>query len=160
MDWLDILDYSKVHNFYSLKADTGKIAYDFGEPIIARVTITNISKYDITVGPDGAIHPDIWIDVQLKPVANQNLSGRPLDRFRQKLLLHPRESVETVVRVDQGPAGLDATGKSQFAHVACSSVLTNPLSQQGGIAPGPGGYREQFSHTMGAQRESADARGL
>jgi len=149
MDWLDILDFSKAQRFYELKADgLGKILYEFGEPVLARVTLTNLSKYDITIGADGIIHPDLWFDVKIQPVLNQTLPGVALDRITQKMILHPRESVDTVVRVDQGQLGNVLQGNPNLRMALYFSVFTNPVSQQGGIAFGPGGYRAQFSHTL------------
>jgi hypothetical protein len=144
-EWLDFIDPGKANRFYLLRADPLKVGHAYGEPMIVRVTVRNTGKYDITVGPDGAIRPDLWFDVQLRGVINQQLQGVAFDRLTQQSVLKPEEQIVQTVRVDQRDlAGILAQ------HPAASlplffSVLTNPLTNPGGfIAPGPGGQRQSF----------------
>lgn len=143
-EWLDFVNFSKVKNFYALKGECLKVAHQFGEPIMAKITITNISAYDITIGPDGAIRPDLWVDVHVSGLQQQNFSGVAFDRMGMRFVIHPKESVSQVMRVDlDGLSGM--LGSNPIVSVPLYfSVLTNPATQQNGIAPGPGGSREQF----------------
>ncbi len=143
-DWLDFLDSQKVKALYALKAEPLKVAHVYGEPILARVTIANTSNFDITLGPDGAIRPDLWIDASIKGLTQQYLPGVAFERLGQKLLLKPRESLSQIVRVDQGNLAALLNSNPTVGVPLYFSALTNPITQQAGIAPGPGGYRVQF----------------
>lgn len=141
-EWLNFID--RPHDFYILRGDPLKVSHAYGEPIIARVTVQNIGKYDITIGPEGAIRPDVWFDVVLRGIQQGGYLGVAFDRLTRHVVLKPRQSIVQDVRVDQGqlPAALQ-----QSAAVAIPlffSLFDNPLTLPTGIAPGPGGQRQQF----------------
>jgi hypothetical protein len=143
-DWLDLLDLARASRFYNLKAETAKVAHSYGEPMIATVTITNLSSYDLTIGPNGAIRPDLWVDVQIKGLAQQFIAGVAYERMGKQVLLKPKQSISQSLRIDQGPLAVLMTRNPQVELPLFFSIVTNPLSQQGGIAPGPCGQRQQF----------------
>jgi hypothetical protein len=143
-DWLDILDFQKVKSFYALKAEPKKVGHSYGEPILADITITNTSTHDLTVGAEGVIRQDLWIDVQVKGVAQQHIPGVAFERIGQRLVLKPKQSITKTVRVDQGGLAVLLTRNPQVEMPLYFSILTNPLAQASGIAPGPAGQRQQF----------------
>jgi hypothetical protein len=143
--WLDFTDPQKVQTMYSLKAEPLKVAHEFGEPILARITIANTSDYDITIDPAGAIRPDIWIDAKIRGIAEQYMSGVAIDRLGGKVLLHPKDSIWQIVRVDQDGLASVLTSNPSVEVPLYLSTLTNPVTQSAGIIPGPGGYRVQFT---------------
>lgn len=147
-DWLDILDPRRTREFYSLKAEPLKVSHSYGEPMLARVTITNTSVHPITLGPEGTIRPDLWVDAQVKGVGQQSFPGTAFERLGQKLVLRPRESISQVFRVDQDGVASLINSNPTFGLPLYFSLLTNPVSQEAGIAPGPGGYRVQFTRVI------------
>lgn len=152
-EWLDILDFTKVKSFYAFKAEPLQVGHSFGEPILVRVTLANTSNYDITIGANGTIRPDLWFDVQIKGLVQQYLPGVAFERLGGKVVLKPRDYVSQVVRVDQGNLAGVLAGNPQVGIPLFFSVLTNPITQQTGIAPGPAGYRVQLSRVV--ERSSA-----
>jgi hypothetical protein len=143
-DWLMIL--TKPNLFYELRADTRKIEFEFGEPMVATVTIRNLSKYDIAMGADGTIRPDIWIDAQLRVLQQQNLAGVAFDRMEQGTVLKAERGFQLTqeLRVDLGSLGQTLSSNPLLSVPIYLSVVTNPVSIQDGIIPGPAGFREQF----------------
>lgn len=143
MRWLDFLDLGEAKDFYVLKADPVQVAHKFGEPILAKITITNSGPFDITIGPDGAIKPDLWMDLRLNRPEQRNLPGVAFDRMTARLVLHANETVSQIVRVDAGPVVGILASNPMLEMGLIYSVLTNPMTVQG-VVPGPGGYRVQF----------------
>ncbi len=144
-DLMDFLDFDKVKNFYAIKAQTDKVPFTHAEAIVATITITNVGQYDLTVGPNGAIRPDLWFDVQVRGLVTQYIPGIAFERIGEKLLLKPKESMSVSVRLDQGPLNAMFQSNVMVSLPLYFSVLTNPLTQSTGIAPGPGGFRAQFT---------------
>ncbi|HMB96082.1 MAG TPA: hypothetical protein VKK61_08600, partial [Tepidisphaeraceae bacterium] len=146
--WLDFVDPQKVKLMYSLKAEPLRVAHSFGEPILARVTISNSSNYDITIGSDGAIRPDVWVDAQVRGIGQQYMAGVAIDRLGQKVVLHPKDSISQVLRADQDGLGKTLNNNPSVEVPLYLSVLTNPITVQAGIVPGPGGYRMSFTKVV------------
>src|SRR5258706_14400590 len=88
MEWLSIVD--QPQNFYMLRGEPLKVPHAYGEPMLARITIQNISNFPITIGSDGVLHPDLWIDAQVRgamqATAPQSLSGTAFDRMGHELI--------------------------------------------------------------------------
>jgi tetratricopeptide (TPR) repeat protein len=145
-DWLDFID--KPQAFYAIRAEPLQVAHHYGEPIIARIIVQNLGEHDITIGPDGAIRPDLWFDVQVRGAFNDFVPGVAFDRLTQQVLLKPRQAMEQTVRVDQDrllqmmQANASATLPLYFF------VVTNPIATSVNIAPGPGGQRQSFHKTI------------
>lgn len=159
-DWLDILDLAKAKNFYSLKVEPLKVPHAFGEAMFARVTIANVGQYPITVGNEGTLHRDLWVDVHIGGIVQQNLPGTAFDRFGQTVLLKPRESITQNIRVDQGSLA-EAIQKNPIVSMPLNfSLFTNPMMQRNGVAPGPAGYRVQFSRVMERSPSPLDSRNV
>jgi tetratricopeptide (TPR) repeat protein len=154
-DWLKILD--QPQRFYNLRFDPIQVGHEYNEPMIARVTVRNISDQDLTIGEDGVIHPDLWIDAQLRGLHQQAMPAVAYARLGDRLILHPGESITRRVRVDQG--ALENFLKSDPGEPiqVAAGVTTNPVIGNGGAAPGPAGQRAELSSIF--QRDGFAMRG-
>ncbi len=151
--FLDILD--RPSDFYKLKADPLKVGHSFGEPILTQVTIQNVSDFDLTLGDDGVIRPDLWFDARLLGLAQQSFSGVQYDRMGQQLVLKARSvgqfggAASQTVRLDSGPLSLLIDSSPQVAISMLFSLFTNPVAAStNSIGPGPAGYRVQLSRQV------------
>jgi hypothetical protein len=142
MNWLKIL--SAPQGFYSIRAgmEGGRVTYPFGEPMIARVEIRNISQYDLTIGPDGVIQNDLWFDAQLRGLFQQPITGAAYDRIGQRVVLKPGEFISQTVRFDQGQLSQLLFANPNADVMFYGQVRTNP---RGDGSTGPCGYGVAFS---------------
>jgi hypothetical protein len=128
--WLNILD--QPQSFYVLRAELvdengrPRVLFPYGEPMIARVAIKNISKFDITIGPDGVIKNDLWFDANLRGLVQQVVAGAAYERLGQKLVLKPADVVYQTLRLDQGQLSNLITGNPQPTLTFYGQVRTNP----------------------------------
>jgi tetratricopeptide (TPR) repeat protein len=147
--WLEFLD--KPQDFYQLRGETLKVSHEFGEPIIARITFSNIGPYDITIGPDAAIRPDVWIDASIRGIVQQMYPGVAYDRLTQRVVLKPRQQFSQNVRVDQGQLLSTLHNSATVSVPIFLSVFDNPIMTPGGPAPAPGGQRQPFMKVVNRQ---------
>jgi tetratricopeptide (TPR) repeat protein len=87
--------------FYQVQVNPVKAAYKYGEPILVRVSLQNISSVDLAIGDDCAVHPELWIDAHMRGTLANNIIGAAIGRLDQRLALAPNDIVSTVFRVDQ-----------------------------------------------------------
>jgi hypothetical protein len=73
--------------FYKLTAEPLTVSHAFGQPVLATVTIQNVSDYDITLGDDGTIKPDLWFDAKLIGLVQQVIPAIAYDRIGQQVVL-------------------------------------------------------------------------
>jgi hypothetical protein len=141
-DWLQILEAPM--KFYLLKAQmvNGRVLFPFGEPMFAEVTIKNISQYDITIGPDGVIRPDLWFDANLRGVVQQAVTGAAYERLAAPLVLKPNQTITQVLRLDQGSLYAELASRPQPSITFYATVRTNPRGEGGWS---PGGYGVPFT---------------
>lgn len=140
--WLTIVE--EPQSFYTVRGEPMRGSYPFGEPMFCNVTITNNSDFDLTVGPNGVLKPDLWFDAQLRGMVQQQLVGITYDRISQVMVLKAKSSISQIVRIDQ--AGLHdilTTNPTPSIQVFVSA-LTNPTSIGGRIEAGAAGVRVQF----------------
>src|SRR5207237_7252038 len=95
-EWMQITE--NPARFYSLRIEPVRSALQVGDPVLLRVTITNISDYDLTMGPEGVIHPDLWFDAQLKGVAAEILPWESFDRMNKRTVPPGKQSVSQTLR--------------------------------------------------------------
>ena len=145
-DWLDFID--KPQKFYSVRCEPVKVAHQYGEPIITRVIVQNTGPHDITIGPDGAIRPDLWFDVQIRGAFNDFVQGVAFDRLTQRVLLKPGQTLVQTTRVDQDRLLQTMQGNASATMPLYFFVVTNPISTSVNVAPGPGGQRQSFFKTI------------
>jgi predicted Zn-dependent protease len=114
-------------SFYSLQVTPLKSTYKFGEPILVRVTMQNISSVDLAIGEDCAVHPDLWFDARLRGIMNQGVSGVAVGRLDQRLVLAPGDMVSTVVRVDQDSLQRLFTDNPKIDLAVNLMLIMNPI---------------------------------
>ncbi len=151
-------------NFYAIRGEPLKQAVAYAEPLMARVTIANVSDYDIVLGAGGMIQSEFAIDAGLPQVNIQNLP-QPLPsvavgRFTSQLVLHPRQSTSQVVQLDEGILGRVLLQVPQPVLTVQPQIRTDPATAPGGRpACMPGGYSIGFVRAF--QRNGFDmSRGL
>lgn len=140
---------------YAIEAEPLQTTYDFGTPVLARVTIQDISNVDITVGGDSLLHPDLWFDAQTIGIAGQTFPGVAFDQLQGAMVVHPHQQVSQVVRLDEGSLRqlLRNSPAAEATTVNCD-IVTNPIplrdltSRQEFAMPGPGGQAANFFRTF------------
>jgi tetratricopeptide (TPR) repeat protein len=132
--------------YYTVRVEPYRVAHRFREEVYVRVSIENISTFDLTIGPDGLIRPDLWFDAQIGGLVNKMIGGVAFDRLAGPLVLKPKQSTPgQVIRFDQGQL-LDLLDANPGATVQIVGfAMTNPVGTAKSIAPGPGGQRVQFT---------------
>jgi hypothetical protein len=140
-DWLRVIDAPQ--NFYVLQAgmEHGKVLFQYAEPMFAKVSIKNISPFDLTVGPEGVIRNDLWFDAQLRGLIQRTVTGAAYERLSQALVIKPGQTITQTVRLDQGQLGQILAGNPGPSITFNGHVRTNPSPS----GSGPGGYDVQFS---------------
>ncbi|HEY8668823.1 MAG TPA: hypothetical protein VIL86_19405, partial [Tepidisphaeraceae bacterium] len=131
--------------FYLVKASPMQVAHEFAVPMFARVTIQNVGDFPLTIDAEGLIHPDLWVDAQIKGVAPQYLPRVAYARIGHEVVLAPQHSVTQVVRIDDGVLQSVFRSRPQSTIQLVASVITNPTSVQGNIGPGPAGQKVAFN---------------
>jgi len=144
--WLKILDVP--HEFYLIRAEPLSVNHAFGQPMLVRLYVQNISEFDLAIGPDGVLKQDLWIDASTRGVTQQQFPGIAYDRIDQQLVLKPKQMITQIVRVDQGQLGEFLAGAPQLGIPVFGTLSTNPSTSGRSVGPGVGGYRVQFLRVM------------
>ncbi len=138
-------DYTRILDapgaFYALRVEPVKISHQFGETILLRVTLQNNSEFDLTVGPDGIIRSDLWIDAQLRGIGNQSFPGVAFDRLGGPIVLPAKKSMSQVIRASQGELSAYLATNPTASFQIAFTAMTNPISAGGNVQPGPAGQR-------------------
>jgi tetratricopeptide (TPR) repeat protein len=145
--WMRIIDNPQA--FYALRGDPIKISFQYGEPILARISIQNTSEHAITIGPDGVVQPIVWVEGIPMGVFRDKVPPSALvEQFTEQLVLKPRQGMTLTARLDQG-ALLNTLMANPAPAVTLSGTLrTNVLTSPRGIMPGPAGYAVEFARYM------------
>jgi len=152
---LRVLEPRQASRVYVIQAEPLQTTYEFGTPVLARVSVENISDVDLTVGSDALLHPDLWFDAQTLGPDGRIFQGVAFDRLQGALVLRPHHQVSQVVRLDEGSLRqlLHNSPEMQATTVNCD-VMTNPIpvrdrttGQEVGV-PGPGGAAINFFRTF------------
>lgn len=97
--WQDMLQ--NPARYFVVRGDPQKVAHDQGDPMLARIIFQNRSDFELSVGPDGVIHPGLWFDARIAGVMNnQTLPGCAFEQIRQRRVLHGNSSISQVIRLD------------------------------------------------------------
>ncbi len=150
-DWMSIIDQPQL--FYSLRIDPVNSSLQPGDPVLLSVTITNISDYDLTVGTDGIIHPGLWMDAQLRGADQRQLPSEAFDRITKRLVLPARQSMSQVVRLDTSELTAVLLYSPQKYFQVGALCMTNPMTINGQITNGPGGYRVEMTRLIEREGE-------
>lgn len=153
-DWITVIDpqlkgmpAAPAAKFYALRADPLRIAHHIGEPMLAKITLTNVGQQDLSIasGTLGLIQPDLWFDAQLRGVTQQSFTGLAYDRLMGRSILHPHDSISQIVRIDQGELGEILRRTPVGLLVVDADVVLNPLETSDGLHLSPGGQFVPFS---------------
>ena len=139
--YLRILDYPSA--FYSVRLDPLRITHQYGEPILLKVTVQNVSEHDLTIGDDGIIRPDLWVDAQFRGIASDPFPAVAFDRLAGPIVLPAKKSMSQVIRGGQGPLAEQLAANPTSSHQITFTVTTNPTSADGAgsVMPGPAGQK-------------------
>jgi tetratricopeptide (TPR) repeat protein len=149
---LDLLDSAHTDGFYDVVAQPVHVSVGYDEPALVRVTIKNTGDYDLSIGAAGALRSDLVFDVKAQGGNNPYFASVAYDRIAGPLVLKAHQidkpGTAQVVRVDSGALRPFLADQPTIAVSMIYSVFTNPVGQQSGLGPGPGGYRKQFTSEM------------
>lgn len=140
---------------YTIDAEPLQTTFDFGTPVLARVTIENISTVDLTIGVNALIHRDLWFDATPIGAAAPPMNGVAFDQLQGALVLQPHHQVTQIVRLDEGKLRQLLHNSPETAETTINcDVITNPIplvdrTNGNEIAvPGPGGTDVNFFRTF------------
>lgn len=135
--------------FYVLAGEATRIPFRLGEPVLANVTLHNRTDYDLPIGVDGVIKPDLFFDARVSLGQERLFPMSGYDKISGPLVLKGRSSTSQVVRVDQGEI-TKALRERPAASVSINvNVMTNPVVRSDyRIVPGACGVRRQFSRPL------------
>ena len=125
-DWMRIVD--SPQDFYALRVEPVKSALAVGDPLLVKVTIMNKSDFDLTVGPEGILHQDLWFDAQLHGAQQEVLQSESFDRITKRLVLPARQSMSQVVRLDSIQLSSLLLQAPQKVFQLSAMVMTNPVT--------------------------------
>lgn len=136
--------------FYYLKAEPLNGSAPFGSPLLIRVTLVNASNVDLSMGPQGAIRNDIYLDMQIRGLHPASFPAVAFDRLAGPLVLKSRQSATRVVRADQGKLLATLRTAPSISLPMTGTAGTNPviLHNPEAIAPGAGGYKVEFTRVL------------
>ncbi|HEX4056272.1 MAG TPA: hypothetical protein VHX86_18580 [Tepidisphaeraceae bacterium] len=134
--------------YYAVQVTPLKAAYSFGEPVLVRVSLQNVSDVDLAIGDDSAIHPQLWFDAFMRGMMNKSVPGAAIGRLDQRLVLAPGDLVSTVVRIDQDALYPYFNNNPNLDLMVQLNLVMNPkqvqkgagANQPGQATPGVGGY--------------------
>ncbi|MDB5325555.1 MAG: hypothetical protein JWM57_1124 [Phycisphaerales bacterium] len=128
---------------YLVDADPITGSAEIGQPILVRVTLQNIGNRPLAIGPGGAISQSISLDATVRGAAEQSFPGAAIAKMTGRLVLPPKQTTSTVVRLDSPELAVQLAQVPQAGAAVFVSAVTNPVSRENTIVPGPGGYRAQ-----------------
>jgi hypothetical protein len=147
LPWFDIL--KQPARFYSMRCEPLKVSYAYGEPMYLRITLTNTSPYDLTIGNDGVLHPGLFIELVIQgPFRNAFKGMTVYDRITQCLVLKPRQSISITLRADRQDLARFLAANPRPPIILSGTLHTNIVSTAQGIASGAAGYAVSFSRPM------------
>jgi tetratricopeptide (TPR) repeat protein len=156
IDLISVVD--QPDRFYIPVGEETKKPYRLGEPVMVKVRLQNNSNYDLPIGPDGVIKPDLWFDGRISLTRDRLFPMCGTDKVANGLVLKAKSSITQVVRVDQGTLAVALRERPAGSVNLYMTVMTNPLVQFGPpdaanpsgmrVVAGPGGVRRQFNNTL------------
>ena len=149
-DWFGVV--TQPQAFFTVVAAPLATSVNYGQAMLARITVQNYGKFDITMGDDGILRPDMVFDASARGLVEKQIHGAFADRFWQRLVLPHGQSATQVVRLDRGPVS-DLLGMKPEVPIDIQfSVITNPVSTKQGYVPAGAGYLTPF--TQLAERDA------
>jgi len=144
--WLSLSDQPRL--FYTVTAESLQTIVHFGDPLMARVTLTNVTDHDLVIGFGGPIEPPLWVDATVSGIAQQQFQAVAYDQITGPIVLRSHGSTSQIIRIDQGALGELIRQRANGSMIVSGNLMTNPSRYPQGIAPGPGGQYVVFSRTF------------
>jgi tetratricopeptide (TPR) repeat protein len=151
---LGILDPSTASRLYGIRAEPVVTSIPFGDPVLAEVIVYNTSDYDITIGNDAMLRPELWFDARTLGIDQQSMRGVAADEIGNEIVLRPHTSTSQLVRLDAGELHRALVQSPGSAMTVNCWVTTNPFTyrdpstNEGFVSAGPGGQRVNFNRTF------------
>jgi hypothetical protein len=124
-DWRHIVDQPQL--FYSITAEPIEADIPFPHPILVKLTIQNVGDYDITLGPEGALHSLIVFDASTHGLVEKQVGQTVFEEFWQRLLLPKGQYATQIVRLDRGPLEDLLNSQPDLPIDIQFSMIANPM---------------------------------
>ena len=133
---------------FAVIADPIQSVVGLGEPMLARLTIENLTDDDIAISDNGDLTPQVLISAEAHGLVEQTINDVGIVPIWHRLVLHSREPFSQVIRLDRGPMQtLLATNAGDPVDV--NFIITfNPVETKSGLAAGAGGFSVRVSSMM------------
>lgn len=125
---------------------TGSVA--FGEPILVKVTLQNISRRPLAIGPGTGLTQQVSIDANIRGAGDHQVPAAAIAKMTGRLVLPPLQATSTTVRLDSPELSAQLSQVPQVSASVFVSAVTNPQTTEQGVVPGPGGFRSQGRATI------------
>jgi tetratricopeptide (TPR) repeat protein len=158
-DWLNI--FTQPQEFYTVTAEPLEREVVFPQAILARITIQNVGDYDITMGDQGTLRPQMVFDAVMRGLVDKQIGQTAYDQFWQRLVLAKGQFASQIVRLDRGDLLTQLTQQPDVPIDVQFSVIFNPIAGDQGYVVGPAGCRAPFiamSERSATSIDTADER--
>ena len=152
--WLNLM--ALPQQFYTLSAEPMQTTVPFGAPLLGRVTLTNRTDYDLVIGFDGPIQPDLFISAKVTGIAQQDFAAVAYDQLTGVIVLRGHGELSQVMRIDQGELGELLCQRANGTMLVGATVMTNPVRVEAVRFPAPGEKRRCFGATSCASPASCN----
>ena len=128
-----------------MQIEPNDVARTYGQPLLATLTIQNISEFDLTIGPDGVLQRGIVFGADIHGITDKHFSSVAYDELAGPLVIPAHQSMSQVIRLDQGELEQYLDDDPSVALQVYGTATSNPT--QGGVGalrPGSGGYTASF----------------
>ncbi len=126
-------------DYQLITTELNKREYEYGEPILLTIRISNAAPGPAPVGPDGLIKTTFGVLANLRSTERLNLGLVGTEELRRVFRVERRANIEATIRLDQGKLHTvlqDRPIQSVLMNVA---LVTAPIGTTAEPAPGLGG---------------------
>jgi hypothetical protein len=134
-------------DFYNISIDPVKVSFEFGEPMLAKLTVRGSSARPVTIGRGAMVSPVLWIDGVLQGSGGGALPALGVLELNSAIRLDGREQFQQMVRLDQlqgraKPPSLDVLFNASpgVSLPMKLTALVNPVGPAEQRQPGAGGF--------------------
>jgi tetratricopeptide (TPR) repeat protein len=124
-------------SLYSLHVEPVAVGSYTGEPLLAAVTIDNLTSNDLTIGPDGVLKPELLFKVEAQ-IGAKPPSFDAFDNIAGPTVLPSHSQFSQIVRIDQTQLLAFMNTQSDFAFQISGVLTTNEVVNR------LGGYQVAF----------------
>ncbi|MGN6725113.1 MAG: tetratricopeptide repeat protein [Tepidisphaeraceae bacterium] len=145
-DWINFTRDGRSHYFVTI--DVVKASVQVGEPMLVTLSVQNSSDQPLLIGPGGAIDPRIPLDANVRGAIEQVFPAVAVAKLTGRIVLQPRESTRTTVRLDNGDLDSFSSQNPTVGLSIFASAITNATVRGKALVPGPGGFRTQARNVI------------